>query len=86
MPFTWDGQFVLRRLNEEDPEQHRIYKFSRDASDITDADNTFDIAPYLAARARYDAVPVMPQRSWLVTLKGQGPSVEMGVYQLRKIQ
>lgn len=85
MAFTWNGRFVLRRIIEDDPRHHRIYKHSDKASEITDADNTFAKAPYLATKAEYEAVSVEPPRSWNVALQGY-PAVEMGVYQLRSIR
>ncbi|MET0268536.1 MAG: hypothetical protein ABW202_23325 [Duganella sp.] len=79
----WNGKFVLRRVKEDDPQFHRIYKFGDDAADITDADNYFSTAPVRIKKSEYDAHKVT--EAWLVTLAGQQTSVEMAVYQLERI-
>lgn len=84
MPHDWDDEFVLRRVEEDDQNFHRVYKHSYRASDITNQDNYFAKAPLKVKKEHYRAVRTFPD-SWLVTLQGQNPSVEMAVFQLRRI-
>ncbi|MCS0628142.1 hypothetical protein NX786_02135 [Telluria mixta] len=82
MAFTWDGRYVLRRIDEDDPAYHRVYKHSDRPDDITDADNYFSTAPALAAKSRYDAERVAPPPAWQVSL-ANNPTVPMGIFVLR---
>lgn len=82
MIFTWEGRYVLRRVDDADPQYHRIFKHSGKAGDITDADNYFAMAPMRAEKAAYEAFRVDPRRAWPVTLAGNS-TVDMGVFLLR---
>jgi len=84
MAFSWNGRFVLRRVEEDDLDSHRIYKHAADGALITSADNFFSSAPSRASKQKWEAVSVSPPRQWQVTLDGQPPTmVPMGVFQLR---
>lgn len=82
MAFSWDGRYVLRRVNETDPLHHRIYKHSTNAADITPADNYFSIQPATASQQKFDAQRVDPGAAWPVTLE-DNPTVDMCVFVLR---
>jgi hypothetical protein len=82
MPFTWDGRYVLRRVEEDDATYHRIYKHSDTPDDITDADNYFSTEPALASKLRYDARRIDPPPAWEVSL-ADNPTVTMGIFLLR---
>jgi len=84
MPFSWDDRYVLRRVDDDDPRHHRIYKHSAVAGAITDADNHFSHAPDLAAKRRYDARRIDPASAWAVSLSGN-PTVMMAVFVLRRL-
>lgn len=85
MAFSWDGRYVLRRIEETDPTSHRIYWHSSDPATITDAINVIDRGPVKASRALYDATSVNPPTPWLVKLQGVDERVLMGVFQLNRI-
>ncbi|WP_143449886.1 hypothetical protein [Janthinobacterium sp. BJB304] len=82
MSFSWNGRCILRRIDENDPDFHRIHKHSADPASITTADNVFTSAPVLAAKSRYDAERVEGREAWEVALAGS-PNVLMGVFVLR---
>ncbi|WP_436522166.1 hypothetical protein [Janthinobacterium sp. GB4P2] len=82
MSFTWNGRYILRRIDENDPDFHRIHKHSADPASITTTDSVFNSAPALAARSRYDAERVEGRDAWEVALAGS-TNVFMGVFLLR---
>lgn len=86
MAFSWNGRFILRRIEESDPGSHRIYKHAASGELITDADNFFATAPSRASKQKWKAVRVAPPREWQVTLDGLPPTTTpMGVFQLKSI-
>jgi len=84
MAFSWDGRFVLREVDEADPDVYRIFLHTDDPSNITDAINIIDRAPVKASRKLFKAIPVNPPVPWHVRLAGSN-DVLMGVFQLKKI-
>lgn len=81
---TWNGRYVLRRIVEDDPLWHRIYKDSDRPDDITSADNFFSKEPNLASKSHFEAVRVDPPPAWSVTLQGN-PNATMGIFRLRSL-
>ena len=86
MAFSWDGRFVLRRVDETDPGSHRIYLHSANRDDITDAINVIDQAPVKASMTLYQAIADIPPAPWLVKLAGASAPVLMGRFQLKRIE
>jgi hypothetical protein len=82
MAFTWNGRYVLRRVEDDDPDYHRIYKHSESASEITSADNVFSSQPALATKSKFEAFRVDTAAEWTVALTGN-PNATMAVFQLR---
>jgi len=85
MAFTWDGRFILRRVEETDTQFHRIYLHSADPADITSALNVIDWAPTTASKARFEAKPVEASSTWEVKLAGVNGTVLVGVFQLSAV-
>ena len=84
MTFSWDGEFVLRRVVETDSVNHRVYKHSKDAADISDTDNFFNSSARLASQARFVAIRVNPKTQWNVELENADPRiVAMAAFQLK---
>lgn len=81
MAFSWDGRFVLRAIDEEDPDVYRIFLHSDDPSHFTDAVNIIDQAPVKASKKLFGVRPVNPPVPWYVRLAGTN-DVLMGVFQL----
>lgn len=86
MAFSWDGRYVLRRIEETDPMFHRIYRHSDQSSLITNAINVIDWGSVKASKAVFVAIPIDPPTPWLVEIAGLGEKVPMGIFQLRKHQ
>lgn len=81
MPFT-KGLYILRRVVEDDPKWHRVYKQSENSNGITSADNYFSSAPALAAKSEFDVERVDTNAAWNVTLAANG-SAQMAVFKLK---
>jgi hypothetical protein len=82
---NWNNRYVLRRSDERDATHHRIYKYANTSGEITSADNYFASAPFLVPKAQYRVVSIVPPRRWQVSLESQRGSVEMSVYQLKRL-
>nr|AAA74464.1 unknown [Xanthomonas campestris] len=85
MAFTWDDRYILRRIEESDPNFHRIYRHSDEPGSITDAINVIDWGSVKASKAIFEATLINPPVPWLVKLAGVVDAVPMGVFQLKKI-
>lgn len=82
---SWNNRFVLRRRDERDPTHHRVYKHADSADGITSADNYFATAPARVPKSQYRVASVSPPRCWQVSLESQPGTVEMCVYQLKRV-